>query len=215
MQDCGIFFSFLTYWCCSLASHRYPTWHHPLHWRHNDHDGVSNHQSHGCLLNRLFRRRSKKTSKLLVTGLVTGAGEFPAHKGPVTRKMFPFDDVIMIKGLLKKSEESINVIMYGTSYFQENKSVHAISFEIGTLYSYHFSNSLEKPLANHWCAWNNRTMLSKLRKLRKSVTVLFTPLQRFRVQGYFCTFLISGLFEKPEIKIEQFAIFTQIKHHFY
>ena len=40
-----------------------------LHWRHNDHDGVSNHQPHGCLLNRLFRRRSKKTSKLRVTGL--------------------------------------------------------------------------------------------------------------------------------------------------
>ena len=41
----------------------------PLHWRHNDHDGVSNHQPHDCLLNRLFRRRSKKTSKLRVTGL--------------------------------------------------------------------------------------------------------------------------------------------------
>ena len=41
----------------------------PLHWRHNDHGGVSNHQPHGCLLNRLFRRRSKKTSKLRITGL--------------------------------------------------------------------------------------------------------------------------------------------------
>ena len=38
-------------------------WLFTLHWRHNDHDGVSNHQPHGCLLNRLFRRRSKKTSK--------------------------------------------------------------------------------------------------------------------------------------------------------
>ena len=33
-----------------------------LQWRHNGHDGVSNHQLHDCLLNRLFRRRSKKTS---------------------------------------------------------------------------------------------------------------------------------------------------------
>ena len=40
-----------------------------LPWRHNDHDGVSNHQPHGCLFNRLFRRRSKKTSKFRVTGL--------------------------------------------------------------------------------------------------------------------------------------------------
>ena len=69
-----------------------------LHWRHNDHDGVSNHQPHGCLLNRLFRRRSKKTAKLRVTGLCVGNSPGPVnspHKGPVTRKMFPFDDVIM------------------------------------------------------------------------------------------------------------------------
>ena len=55
-----------------------------LHWRHYDHDGVSNYQPHGCLLNCLFRRRSKKTSKLRVTGLLcrefTEAGEFPAQR---------------------------------------------------------------------------------------------------------------------------------------
>ena len=70
----------------------------PLHWRHNDPDGVLNHQPHGCLLNRLFRRRSKKTSKLRVTGLCVGNSPGPVNsprKGPVTRKMFPFDDVIM------------------------------------------------------------------------------------------------------------------------
>ena len=70
-----------------------------LHWRHNDHDGVSNYQPHGCLLNRLFRRRSKKTSKLRVTGLCVGnsPGQVNSpHKGPVTRKMFPFDGVIMV-----------------------------------------------------------------------------------------------------------------------
>ena len=69
-----------------------------LHWRHNDNDGVSNHQPHGCLFNCLFRRRSKKTSKLRVTGLCVGNSPGPVnspHKGPVTRKMFPFDDVIM------------------------------------------------------------------------------------------------------------------------
>ena len=54
-----------------------------LRWRHSDHAGVSNHQPHGCLLNRLFRRKSKKTSKLRVTGLCAGnspgTGEFPAQ----------------------------------------------------------------------------------------------------------------------------------------
>ena len=51
--------------------------------RHNGRYSVSNHQPHDCLLNRLFRRRSKKTSKLRVTGLCAGnspgTGEFPAH----------------------------------------------------------------------------------------------------------------------------------------
>ena len=60
-------------------------------------DGVSNHQLHDCLLNRLFRRRSKKTSKLRVTGLCEGnspvTGEFPAQTS--NAEMFPFDDVIM------------------------------------------------------------------------------------------------------------------------
>ena len=43
-----------------------------LRWRHNGRDSVSNHQPHDWLLNRLFRRRSKKTSKLSVTGLCAG-----------------------------------------------------------------------------------------------------------------------------------------------
>ena len=55
-----------------------------LQWRHNEHDGISNHQPHDCLLKRLFRHRSRKTSKLRATGLCVrnsqGTGEFPAQK---------------------------------------------------------------------------------------------------------------------------------------
>ena len=54
-----------------------------LQWRYNGHDSISNHQPHDCLLNHLFRRRSKKTSRLYVTGLCAGnspgTGEFPAQ----------------------------------------------------------------------------------------------------------------------------------------
>ena len=54
-----------------------------LQWRHNGRDSVSNHQPHHCLLNRLFMRRSKKTSKLRVIGLCVGnspvTGEFPTQ----------------------------------------------------------------------------------------------------------------------------------------
>ena len=55
----------------------------PSQWHHNEHDSVSNHQPYDCLLDCLFRRRSKKTSKLRVTGLCVGnspvTGEFPAQ----------------------------------------------------------------------------------------------------------------------------------------
>ena len=50
-----------------------------LLWRHNRRDGISNHQPHGCLLNRSFRRRSKKTSKLRVTGLCAGNSPMTAE----------------------------------------------------------------------------------------------------------------------------------------
>ena len=111
--------------------------HSSLRWRHNDHDGVSNHQPHGCLLNRLFRRRSKKTSKLRVTGLCVGTSPGPVnspHKWPVTRKMFPFDDVIMYK--ISSSQFSLTQ-WYRASY----------------KYVYEYLLSLIKieALELHWC----------------------------------------------------------------
>ena len=55
-----------------------------LLWCHNDNDSVSNHQPHDCLLNWLFRHRSKKTSKLCITGLCEGnslvTSEFPTQR---------------------------------------------------------------------------------------------------------------------------------------
>ena len=64
-------------------------WPFSLQWRHNERGSVSNHRRLGGLLSRLFRHRSRKTSKLRVTGLCEGnpAVDSP-HKGPVTRKMF-------------------------------------------------------------------------------------------------------------------------------
>ena len=89
--------SFLMHICITqpqwgLTGHIVPLWH------YNGHDGISNHQPHDCLPNRLFRRRWKKTSKLRVTGLCVGKSPGTVnspHKWPVTRKMFPFDDFIM------------------------------------------------------------------------------------------------------------------------
>ena len=61
-----------------------------LQWCHNERDGVSNHWPHDCLLNCLFRRRSRKASKLHVTGLCEGnsplTGEFPAQRASNAEK---------------------------------------------------------------------------------------------------------------------------------
>ena len=70
-----------------------------LKWRHNEHDGVSNLQRLGCLLTRLFRRRSKKIWKLRFTGLCGGnspvTGAFPSQRASNAEKL-PFNDVIVI-----------------------------------------------------------------------------------------------------------------------
>ena len=69
-----------------------------IHWPHNERNGVSNHQHLNCLLNRLFRHKSKKhqssTSLVFVRGIHQWLVDSP-HKGPVMRKIFPFDNVIM------------------------------------------------------------------------------------------------------------------------
>ena len=71
-----------------------------LQWRLNDHDGVSNHQPHDCLLNRNSgadrRKHQSSTSLAFVWGIHRGPMNSP-HKWPVTRTMYPFDDVIMIQ----------------------------------------------------------------------------------------------------------------------
>ena len=83
-----------------------------LDWRHNKRDGVSNHRRQNFLFKRLFRCKSKKTSKIRATGFVRGIQRWPLnspHKGPLTGKLFPFDDVIMISS-------SIMISVFGFLY---------------------------------------------------------------------------------------------------
>ena len=55
----------------------------PLQWRHNGHDGVSNHQPRHCLCSRIFRRKSKKNQSSALLSLCAwnspAIGEFPAQ----------------------------------------------------------------------------------------------------------------------------------------
>ena len=62
-----------------------------LQWCHNERSGIWNHQPHDCLLNHLFKCRSKKTSKLCVTGLCAGnslvIGQFSAKRARNTENV--------------------------------------------------------------------------------------------------------------------------------
>ena len=81
----------------------YPIYHYHMHISHYNDVIMSTMASQITRLTIVYstvysRRISKKTSKLRVAGFVRGIHRWPVnspHKGPVTRKMIPFDDVIM------------------------------------------------------------------------------------------------------------------------
>ena len=79
MSDLHINYKNLTIWHVALAAF------------------IRTHYSHTIISVMAFQIRSKKTSKLRVTGILRGICRWPVnspHKVPVTRKMFAFDDVI-------------------------------------------------------------------------------------------------------------------------
>ena len=104
----------ITQWSyCSLAL----IYRHTHHWniislqaRHNGHDGISNHRPHHCLLNCLFRFRSNEYQSSLSLAFVQGIHRWPVnspHKWPVTRKMFSFDDIIMMTSMYSPYQDNV------------------------------------------------------------------------------------------------------------
>ena len=77
-------------------------WQVSLQWRHHERDSVSNHQPHDCLLIVYMivysdadqRKHENSESLAFMRGIHRGPVNSP-HKLPVTRKMLPFDEVIM------------------------------------------------------------------------------------------------------------------------
>ena len=70
-----------------------------LQWRYNERDGVSNHQPQQ-LFTHLFiqgadKRKHQSSASLALMRRIHRWPVNSPHKGPVTRKMFPFDDIIM------------------------------------------------------------------------------------------------------------------------
>ena len=70
-----------------------------LHWHHNERDGVSYHRCLDGLLNPFCsgvdQRKHQNSALLAFVRRIHRWSVNSPHKGPVTRKMFPFDDIIM------------------------------------------------------------------------------------------------------------------------
>ena len=86
------------YWLGNTNGRKLLQWYYIIMMTYNERDGVSNHRRLDLLFNRLFRRESKKNLSSAPLAFVRGNHQWPVHsphKGPVTRKMSPFEDFIM------------------------------------------------------------------------------------------------------------------------
>ena len=118
-----------------------------LQWRHNGRNGVSNHQHHYCLLNSLKGADQRKHQSSASLALGRGIHRWPVnspHKWPVTRKMLPFDDVIMFKLPANAMTTAIRSATY----------VAAMSVYVSKLGIKWINSSINKVLPSKWGRYN-------------------------------------------------------------
>ena len=89
----------------------------PLQWLQIERDGVSNHQPHDCLLNRLFKTQIKVTSKLHVTGRCEGnspvTGEFTAQRVSNAYRMASYGtSVILTVSCVASDDNSVSMMTF-------------------------------------------------------------------------------------------------------
>ena len=85
----------------------------PLQWRHNERDGVSNHPRIDVRSTVCSGADQRKYQNSAPLAFVRGIHWWPVdspHKGPVTWKMFPFDDVIMHYIVISKTSCAVKHI---------------------------------------------------------------------------------------------------------
>ena len=85
-------------------------WRRPLQWRHNGCDSASSHQPRDCFTQPFIQTQIKENIKAprhwpFFWGIRRGPVNSP-HKWPVTRKMFPFNYVIMLWNSSKGRSDS-------------------------------------------------------------------------------------------------------------
>ena len=96
----------------------------PLQWCYNGPDGVANHQPYNCLpcyWGADQRKHQSSASLAYVRGIHRWSVDSP-HKGPVTRKSFTFDDVIMaeveVRAYIMNSKWRFNLLLLFTNFWK-------------------------------------------------------------------------------------------------
>ena len=154
----------------------------PLQWRHKWCDGLSNYQPHDCLLNSLFRRISKKTSKLRVTGLCVGnssvTGEFPTQM----------------------ASNAENVSIWWRHHAMSKLNVVWISFDLTWAYPINIPN-YSKSINHYWLGFRDTLVLSML---QWRVNSLRPRLNRrpFTDDIFKCIFLNENEWVLPRISLK-------------
>ena len=101
---------------------------------------MTSHQPHDCLLICLFRRRSKKASKIRVTGLCEEnspvTGEFPAQRASNVEEFlsYHYNDVVMTT--IASQITSLTVV-YSTVYSDADQTKHQSSASLAFVWWIH------------------------------------------------------------------------------
>ena len=100
-------------WHFTVLGHQLPR----LQWRHNERDGVAITSITIVYLTVYSGADQRKHQSSASLAFVRGIHRWPVnspHKGPVTRKMFPFDDVIMAVAIIKLEMSSLDLLWLST-----------------------------------------------------------------------------------------------------
>ena len=145
-----------------------------LQWRHNERDSVSAHQPLDYFPNRLFRPRSKKTSKLRVTGFCAGnspvTGEFPTQRASNAENVSIWwrHHVLSLVMWVTNEFKSYSVIRENNGWTTTLVTKILLPLDHMALFIYAIVTSLPLRQGNHChCRWSNLEEYGKMHQVNK------------------------------------------------
>ena len=118
-----------------------------LRWRQNGCDGVSNHQPHDCLPD---QSKHQSSASLAFVWVIHRSPVNSPHKWPVTRKMFPFDDGIMMR------IPDVCIFLLQNAALWDSFVMHCGICELGILDGFTGKDKVKRPgfAASCLCGWH-------------------------------------------------------------